>query len=394
MSDTVVETRLKDDPKLVIACMAMAILGFALFMGMPIAAEAMATDLGFGDDQIGYMASAEYGGMFLASVITAFLINRMDRRLLAAIGIIAAVLCGIISLYFTDFNTLLPLRLLSGIGSGLGYAVAVAVLAGTHDTARNFTYLIVGQVVTNTIILYTFPTLSGQWGISGIYTAYVVIFAAGLLPLLWIPHSAEEVTGEKVETVEQSLHGLPIYLPILCLLGIFGFYSMLGVYWTYVYLIGIDLGFDAGLVDSVMAGLTLLSLIGCWLALVAARKYGQFPPFLFALFALELILITKVFGITGTTYFAGMIGIFLFWNFIDIYQLGTIADLDPSGRFAGMAPGAQGLAMAVSPAVAGFLLGDKGDYQMIMWLLAGLIMVSLIAYFVVYTKLRRLAKRP
>jgi len=380
----------KDDPKLVFACIAMGVLGFALFMGMPIAAEAMHSDLGYGDDLIGYMASAEYGGMFIASVIASLLINRMDRRLLAGLGICVAIVCGIISLFYHDFNTLLPLRLLSGIGSGLGYSVAVAVMAGTHDTAKNFTYFIIAQVVTNSIILYTFPYLTGEWGIDGIYIAYVFIFASGLLTLYWIPHTAEEVTGEKVTNTEEALHGLPVFLPLLCLVGIFGFYAMLGSYWTYVYIIGIDLGFEADLVDDVMAGLTLLSLVGCWLALVFARKFGQFRPFLAALIALELILIANVFGITGTTYFIGMIGLFLFWNFIDIYQLGTMANIDPSGRFGAMIPGAQGLAMAVSPAIAGYLLGEKGDYQVIMWMLAGLIILSIVAYSIVYAVLRKL----
>ena len=94
------------------------------------------------------------------------------------------------------------------------------------------------------------------------------------------------------------------------------------------------------------------------------------------LILLDLILIGNVFGITVATYFISMIGIFFFWNFIDIYQLGTIADIDKSGRFGSMVPGAQGLAMAVSPAVAGYLLGDQGDYQVLTWMLAGLVIVS------------------
>ena len=381
----------KDDPKLVFACIAMGVLGFALFMGMPIVAEAMHSELGFGDDLIGYMASAEYGGMFIASVIASFLINKMDRRLLAGVGIVIAIVSGVASLYFHDFNTLLPLRLLSGIGSGLGYSVAVAIMAGTHDTAKNFTYFVVTQVVSNSIILYTFPSLSESWGLNGIYAAYIFIFASGLLTLFWLPHTAEEVTGEKIENTSDVLHGLPMFLPLLCLVGIFGFYSMLGSYWTYVYLIGIDLGIEANIVDNSMAALTILSLFGSWLALVFARKFGQFKPFLGALIALELILISNTFGITGTTYFLSMIGIFLFWNFIDIYQLGTIGEIDPSGRFGAMIPGAQGLAMAISPAVAGYLLGEDGDYLIVMWMLAGLVIISVVAYSIVFAVFRKSA---
>ena len=154
-----------NETRTVIACVALAVLGFSLFMGMPIAAEAMRSSLGFGNDQVGYMASAEYGGMFLAALFTSLLISRVDRRLLAGLGIVLAIICGVASLYNDTFETLFPLRLLSGFGSGIGYAVAVAVVAGTRDTAKNFTSMIFVLVVTNTVILYTFPSLSEHFAL-------------------------------------------------------------------------------------------------------------------------------------------------------------------------------------------------------------------------------------
>ena len=60
----------------------------------------------------------------------------------------------------------------------------------------------------------------------------------------------------------------------------------------------------------------------------------------------------------------------LCWNFIDIFQLGTLAVVDPSGRAAALVPAAQGAALAAGPAAAGLLLGLGKGYTGVL-LLAG-----------------------
>jgi hypothetical protein len=60
----------------------------------------------------------------------------------------------------------------------------------------------------------------------------------------------------------------------------------------------------------------------------------------------------------------------LCWNFIDIFQLGTLAIVDPSGRAAALVPAAQGAALAAGPAAAGFVLGLGKGYTAVL-LLAG-----------------------
>jgi len=59
-----------DRPAAIVACVGMAILGFSLFMGMPILVGALVDDFGFSEEQVGYLVSADLGGMFVASLIT------------------------------------------------------------------------------------------------------------------------------------------------------------------------------------------------------------------------------------------------------------------------------------------------------------------------------------
>jgi len=51
-----------------------------VFMAMPVLVGTLADIRGYGLDQIGYLASAELSGVFIASVFAAFTINRFNRR--------------------------------------------------------------------------------------------------------------------------------------------------------------------------------------------------------------------------------------------------------------------------------------------------------------------------
>ncbi len=380
-----------DRPAAVVACVGLAILGFSLFMGMPILVGALVDDLGFSEEQVGYLASADLGGMFVASIVTSLLVTRVNRRLLASAGIVAAVLCNVLSLDENGFRTLLPIRFLSGTGAGLAYAVAVAVLAGSHHTARNYTFLIFGQVLTNALVLYTFPHVSGHWGANGIFVAYCVVFSAGLSFVFWLPRYYDAGEQERVSRLEGVRVRFPSYLSWLCLIAVFGFYFMIGAYWAYIERIGVNLGFDSEFIGLMLAVFTVFSLLGCGAAYWLSRRYGQSRPLLGALLVMVSALTIHALGIDVIVYFMGLVVIFLLWNFIDIYQLGTIANIDHSGRYAALLPAAQGLSMAAGPAAGGFLLGRGFGYEAVMGAGAASVALALLCYGIVHSRLRSLS---
>ncbi|MBW2543494.1 MAG: MFS transporter [Deltaproteobacteria bacterium] len=380
-----------DRPAAIVACVGLAILGFSLFMGMPILVGALVDDFGFSEEQVGYLAAADLGGMFVASIATSLLVTRVDRRMLASAGIFAAILCNLLSLGENAFWTLLPIRFLAGTGAGLAYAIAVAVLAGSHHTARNYTYLIFGQVLTNALILYTFPHISGKWGANGIFVAYCAVFSAGLVFVFWLPRYFDAMEQERVSRTEGVRAHFPSYLCWLCLIAVFGFYFMIGAYWAYIERIGVHLGFDPEFIGLLLAVFTVFSLIGCAAAYWLSRRCGQSRPLLGALLTMLSVLSLHALGINVVVYFVGLVAIFLLWNFIDIYQLGTIANIDHSGRYAALLPAAQGLSMAAGPAAGGFLLGRGFGYEAVMGAGAASVALALVAYGVVHSRLRSLS---
>ena len=146
-----------DYPGTIAACVVLSFLGYVDFLGMPILAGSLVDHAGYTEEQVGYLAAFDTGGLFFASVFTSILVTHYNRRVLTIVGIILAILGNLGSVFVDSINLLFALRFLSGAGGGVVYAVVVAILAASTQTARNYTYLIFCIAIGNALILYSFP---------------------------------------------------------------------------------------------------------------------------------------------------------------------------------------------------------------------------------------------
>ena len=374
-------------PSAIVACVGLAIAGFATFMGMPLLVGGVIDQYGFTEGQGGYLASSEYLGMLVASVAVSFLILRVSRRTLAIAGIFIAIASNAASILMTSPVTLLTMRFVSGIGCGSAYAVAVAVLAGSKNTARNFMFLIFGQVLTNALVVYAFPILVAQWHIASIFVAYCWLLAAASFCVPWLPRHFTQARTPQA-SVGSPPETLPGFVPWLCLFAVFSFYLMIGAYWAYIERLGIAVGFDEKFVGRAIASAILLSLFACVAAYFLSERIGQSKPLLLALAIVAVTHLGSGLLFGPASFIIGLAVVNCFWNFTDIFQLGTIANIDHSGVFASRVQGAQMLAMTISPAVAGTLLDRHFGYPALLILLGAYVAIAFCAYAIVYLVMR------
>lgn len=379
-----------DRPSAIASCLALATVGFVGSMGMPIVVEALIEQYHYSEGQAGYVASAEYLGMFVASVVVSSLILRVSRRKLAAAGLVLAVASNAVSLFTIALPNLLAIRFLSGLGCGMAYAVAVAVLAGTSHTVRNFMFLVFANAVTNVAVLYSFPTVLSRWHLAGIFFAYCGVLIATSFCIPWLPRGFS-ITQSPTEAAASTERSPPQFVPWLCLFAVFWFYMMIGGYWAFVVPIGTAIGFDAQFVGQMLSAGILLSLISCLVAYRLSQRVGQSKPLLFAL---AIIAVTHMVGGLwfGPAAFLGGLGIVnFFWNFTDIYQFGTIANIDHTGVFASRIQGAQMFGYVISPAAAGWLLDHHLGYPHLLAIFGAYVAIAFAVYVFVYAVLRRTA---
>ena len=364
-------------------------------MGMPLLVGSMAESLGFSEQQLGWLASSDMGGLFVGSVLTALLVTRINRRHLAAAGLLLVILANYSSTQSPDLLPLMLSRLFAGIGAGVCYSTCTASLAGSHNSARTFSILLFVLVVMNAFIFYIFPIIDGKWGINGLFMFYLLEAVPILLILPWLPRYCVEETDEVVledEAGGSAIHlHIPEILPRLCLAAVFSFYILVGAYWAFIERAGAAVNISAEFISGTLTWGQVFSISGTVLAVWLARRFGQSKPLLFALMVMVVTMLVLAGKVDQATFLFSVFSFSFFWIFIDVFQLGTLSNIDHSGRYAALVPACQGVAQAMAPTLAGTLLSHQLGYSSVMVMCALASTVALFIYLYVYRELLRVA---
>jgi hypothetical protein len=129
--------------------------------------------------------------------------------------------------------------------------------------------------------------------------------------------------------------------------------------------------------------------VGCAVATVISDRFGLARPLLLALISMATVVGMLSFGINDINILVSMFSFNLLWIFVDVYQMSTVANVDHSGAFASLMPGAQGLGQIVGPNIAATQLGAGMGYSAVFIMCASAAAVGLVIYGAMYLWLRR-----
>jgi len=374
-----------DSWKTIAISLYMTLVGYGVLVGIPVISTAWVTLLGFSDVEVGRVAGADLGGLSLGAVLTAVLIAKVNRRLLAVIGLSLAVLANGLCIGLTDYDQVLWLRLLSGIGSGIYTAVAVSALGASSKPARAYNAMLFAFAFSQALEMHFLPQLS----MSGIYTVFIVCFLLTLPFIGWLPTqaSASPTQTDAPDTALAKLD-IPAYVPWLCLTAMVITYINIGAYWTYIELAAAADQATPEWVGNVLTWASFCSLMGCLFATILSNRYGLLRPLLVTLATMTFIVGMLANGITDKNILISVFSFNCLWIFIDVYQMSTIANVDKTGRFASLMPGAQGLGQIIGPNMAASILGMNMGYSGVFIFCAGAAFVALCLYALIYLRFK------
>lgn len=370
----------------------MTLVGYAVLVGVPVISTAWVELLGFTEEQVGRVAGADLGGLSLGAVLASLVVSRMNRRLLILISVAIAIACNGLCMIFVDYETVLWLRLGAGVGSGIYTAVAVATLGGSSKPARAYNLMLFAFAFSQALEMQVLPMLS----MNGIYLAFILCYLVSVPFIRWIPARPAE-RGLEVEVELRAEDGasrvvhrqVPAWVPWLVLAAMFFTYVNIGAYWTYIELATIDAGIDNAYVGRLLVWTSFFSLLGCTVATVISNRIGLARPLLVALFGMVTVVGMLAFGIDDINIMISMFSFNLLWIFVDVYQMSTVANVDQSGAFASLMPGAQGLGQIVGPNIAATQLGAGLGYSAVFLMCASAAAAGLLIYGGMYLWLRR-----
>ena len=345
-----------DKPSAIFAAVILGFAGTGVAMGMPLLVGSMAKSLGFSEQQLGWLASSDMGGLFVGSILAALLVTSVNRRLLAAGGLLLVILANYVSTQNPDLLPLMLSRLSAGIGAGICYSTCTASLAGSHHAARTFSILLFVLVLMNAFIFYIFPIIEGEWGVNGLFMFYLLEAVPILLILPWLPrYCAEKSIEENVEqNVEESVEArdevavkegtgglsirshVPKALPRLCLVAVFSFYLLVGAYWAFIERAGAAVGISTEFIAGTLTWGQVFSISATFITVWLARRFGQLKPLLFALLIMVMTMLVLARKVDQITFVYSVFSFSFFWIFIDVFQLGSLSNIDHSGRYAAL----------------------------------------------------------
>ena len=374
-----------DSWKSIVISLYMTLIGYGVLVGIPVISTAWVTLLGFTEVEVGRVAGADLGGLSIGAVVTAMLIGKVNRRLLVLIGLSLAVVANGLCISVVDYDQVLWLRLLSGIGSGIYTAVAVSSLGASSKPARAYNAMLFAFAFSQALEMHFLPLLS----MSGIYTTFIVCFLLTIPFISWIPAHAPTEVAEVVAADSLAAQSVPKFVPWLCLAAMVITYINIGAYWTYIELAAASDQADPEWVGQVLTWSSFCSLIGCLFATILSSRYGLIRPLLVTLVTMAVIVGMLANGITDKNILISVLSFNFLWIFIDVYQMSTIANVDKTGRFAALMPGAQGLGQIIGPNLAASILGLNLGYSGVFIMCAGAAIMAMLLYAFMYLRFRR-----
>ncbi len=371
----------------------MALVGYAVLVGLPVISTQWVGNLGFSEIQVGRVAGADLYGLAFGAVIAFFVVARLDRRLIVLLAAATAIAANLACIYFQGYEITLWLRALAGIGAGVYTGVAVATIGGHSRPAFAFSLELFAFAFSQAAELKFLPHLS----IEQMYMAFAASFFLGLLFLGWLPRRPAEASLDVEVDVEEASGAhhaehrhVPVYVPWFVMAAVVFTYINIGAYWTYVELATVGTAADPDWVAKILVYTSFFSLIGCVFAVLISNRFGLSRPLMVTLVVQAAIVAMLIFGITNTSVMISMFAFNFCWIFVDIYQAAVVANVDRSGRFVSLLPAAQGLGNGLGPTLAASVLAFGAGYNGVFLLCAVASIVAMLVYGLMYLKLRKM----
>ncbi len=374
----------RDDWKSLIIALYMVLVGYGVLVGIPVISTAWVTKLGFTEVEVGRVAGMDLGGLAAGSVFTAWIIQKVNRRILVFFGIIIAVAANALCIRYVDYETVLYLRFMSGFGSGIYTSVAVAVFGMSIRPALAYNLMLFSFAFSQALEMQVLPQLS----MNGIYTAFIVCFLITIPFLGWLQSYPVSRNSDQTHAQPQRKNKKLSLVPWICLFAIFLTYINIGAYWTYIELAALDANTNADLVGSTLVWASFCSLLGCFIATLLSNRFGLIRPLLIALITMATGVGLLSFGITEPKFLMSVFTFNLLWIFTDVYQMGSLANFDDGGRYSAYLPASQGLGQIVGPNLAASILSFNLGYESVFMMCWAAAMLAMVIYWLLHRYLR------
>lgn len=297
----------------------------------------------------------------LATVVPGFLLGKYlaghTKRTLLVAGSLAILAGNLLSAVFSGFTELAVIRTISGLGAGLLFACANAMLATTSDPVRAYALATIGATLSGSALLFGLPLLIGRFGGAGYYLVIAALAAGFAYVGMHEPRGTVVSGSSSAGGGAWSVGRLRL---LLLAVGVVLLTIPLEAYWSFAERIGLRAGASPELLGTVFAASYVCGIFTSGLASWLSTRWGLMRMLTigFALQALAIVAAST--SQQESVVLGAMILQTLALCFSAPYLFGLGGEADESGRFANVVVGLFYLTLAIGTYLGGVLIESVG----------------------------------
>lgn len=350
-----------------------------VLVSMPVFVGAMTSTFGWGDREVGWLASADMAGSAIAALCTIPLVGRMPWRVAACIAIAVMVAGNVLSTLATSFPALMTTRAIAGAGSGIMLALSYVGLCRSTNPDRYFGFYVFVQLGLQVVTLAGFPPLLAAYGLDAIFLLLAAVAAALLTLVPMFPARMPRAATEQAASLASGPGTKRASLSAAAILGLIAqavYFLAPGAVWGYLERIGQTFSLSLSQIGYALGASTFAGIAGALLVVLLGSRAprGLSMGIGSALSIASVLLLMDGSGLTR--YFIAAALFNFAWNATFPYQMGALSVLDRTGAVAILSLLVQLGGLAAGPLLASTLHPENG-YGTILFACIGCYLVSL-----------------
>ena len=359
--------------RLLAAVIAAEAAGWAGFEVAPLLVSALMDGFALSEAAAGGLASAELVAVAAAMLASASSMARHSRARLGMAGAGIAIAGHVASTFTSSYPLLMLARVLAGVGAGMAFAAGSAAAAGARQPERVFAIAALAGGLGGALLLAGLPYATVPYGPTGVFVTLAAVTALALPFIGWLPAPARRRAGDGVGPAphrSMALRGLAA----IAFLAVGE-----GAVWAFAGKIAEGTGLSVAGTGRVLAVSALLGQVGALLAAWLGTRRGRVLPVRLGVLCLIASVVLLIFARSPLTFGVGVAIWGFSFFFVFPYLMGTMAVLDPRGRWAVAAGAAEVVGLGVGPVVGGLLV-TGANYDLLAWFMiaGGLVSLALL----------------
>ncbi|MGX9568258.1 MFS transporter [Pseudomonas viciae] len=372
-----------DSKKSLGAICLMMVISLGTLQIQPILGGALIDQLGLPLNAIGAIFAAELMAMAVACGVCALFMASVDRRRFALVALLILAVGNLVSTQLHSQAGLVLSRMVCGASGGAVMAVVYATAALRTSKDATFAVINIGNLLWGMLLVTSMPLILKSFGVNGAFFLLAITSVLAALGCWRVPKRYPE--AHRLASGSIQPFGLTAVLLILLFALLFFGHSAL---WVYQERIGKSIGLEPQQIGGILGGSILAGALGAGLAGLIGRRLGLLFPQLLSFGTALLATLIMVYGTSPIAFVTTACLIHMVWFFSLPYLLSMAAELDPSGRLAGLGNAAIFVGQGLGPFGAALVVGE-GHFRAVGWLAASAYLLALVISCLMVTRFRR-----